>query len=262
MKLIREVRFFRWNVSSIDRCSFVVYSKQLEKDVKSDTSGNFRRLLTSLLQGKRPETTEVNVDQARQDAQALVDAGQAKFGTEESKFNTLLCDRSDPQLRRIFDEYATITGKSIGNSHSPFELLDSLVFVEESVESETSGDLKRGMLAIIRCVRSRPHFFAEQLRTSMKVRLSYWSTTHTMISSLSSFDLQGAGTKESTLNRIIITRSEVDLVQIKAAFNRLFNRDLERDVSAETSGDYKKLLLAILKDPSQRTGWQRHIDEF
>ena len=37
------------------------------------------------------------------------------------------------------------------------------------IESETSGDLKRGLLAIVRCVRSRPTFFAEQLRKSMKV---------------------------------------------------------------------------------------------
>jgi hypothetical protein len=91
-----------------------VYSKSLENDVKSDTSGHFRRLLVSLLQGNRPETTEVNVDQAKQDAQALVDAGQAKWGTDESKFNTLFCDRSDSQLRAIFNEFAKITGKSVG----------------------------------------------------------------------------------------------------------------------------------------------------
>lgn len=65
--------------------------------------------------------------------------------------------------------------------------------------------------------------------------------------------MKGLGTKESTLNRITITRSEIDLVQIKEAYNRLFNRELERDVSSETSGDYKKLLLELLKDPSQRT---------
>ncbi|CAF2904300.1 unnamed protein product [Rotaria sp. Silwood2] len=193
-----------------------MYSKPLEKDVKSDTSGHFRRLLVSLMQGRRPETTEVNVEQAKQDAQSLLDAGAAKFGTDESRFNALFCDRSDPQLRAVFNEYAKLTNKSI----------------EESVKSETSGDLQKGLVAIIRCIRSRPYFFAEQLRKAMK----------------------GAGTKESTLNRVIITRSEVDLVQIKEAFNRLYNRELERDVSSETSGDYKKLLLELLKNPSQRSG--------
>ncbi|CAF4789894.1 unnamed protein product, partial [Rotaria magnacalcarata] len=38
------------------------------------------------------------------------------------------------------------------------------------------------------------------------------------------------------------------------AYNRLFNRELERDVSSETSGDYKALLLELMKDPSQRSG--------
>ncbi len=60
------------------------------------------------------------------------------------------------------------------------------------------------------------------------------------------------GTKEATLNRIIITRSEIDLVEIKAAYKHLFTRELERDVSSDTSEDYKKLLLELLKDPSQR----------
>jgi len=93
-----------------------VYSKSLEKDVKSDTSGDFRRLLVSLLQGQRPETTEVNIEEIREDAQALIDAGSAKFKTDEAKFNILFCDRSDSQLRAIFNEFAKLNGKSIGRN--------------------------------------------------------------------------------------------------------------------------------------------------
>ncbi len=92
----------------------LVYSKTLEKDVVSDTSKSFRHILVSLLQGKRPETTEVNVEEAKQDAQSLIEAGQAKFGTDKAKFNDLFCDRSDSQLRAIFNEFAKLTGKSVG----------------------------------------------------------------------------------------------------------------------------------------------------
>lgn len=104
------------------RLSVLVYNKALEKDVKSDTSGNFRCLLVSLLQGKRPETVEVNVGEAKTDAQALFDAGQAKFGTDESTFNNLLCNRSDPQLRAIFKEYAVLSGKAIGLHLTDFSI--------------------------------------------------------------------------------------------------------------------------------------------
>lgn len=97
-----------------------MYGKPLEKDVKSDTSGNYRRLLVSLLQGRRPETTEVNPATAKSDAQMLLDAGELKFGTDEARFNVLFCDRSDSQLRAIFNEYAKLTGKSIGERISLF----------------------------------------------------------------------------------------------------------------------------------------------
>lgn len=117
MKLIQNVSFYCIILLFVDIRFFLVYSKPLEKDVKSDTSGDFRRLLVSLLQGQRPETTEVNVDQAKQDAQTFVDAGEAKWGTDESKFNTLFCNRSDPQLRAMFNEYAKLTGKSIGKRY-------------------------------------------------------------------------------------------------------------------------------------------------
>jgi hypothetical protein len=41
--------------------------------------------------------------------------------------------------------------------------------LEEMVKKETSGDHQRGILAVIRCIKSRPHFFAEQLRNAIKV---------------------------------------------------------------------------------------------
>ncbi len=93
-----------------------MYSKPLEKDVKSDTSGNFRRLLVALMQGQRPETAEANVDEVKQDAQALMNGGPAKFGTDEAIFNALFCDRSDSQLRSIFNEFTKRTGKPIGKN--------------------------------------------------------------------------------------------------------------------------------------------------
>lgn len=98
-----------------------MYSKALEKDIKSDTSGDFRNLLVSLLQGQRPETDKVNVNQIRKDAQSLAEDSNEIFRTNEAIFNDLYCTRSDAQLKAIFHEYENITGKTIGkNNKSPF----------------------------------------------------------------------------------------------------------------------------------------------
>jgi hypothetical protein len=80
------------------------------------------------------------------------------------------------------------------------------------------------------------------------------------------------GTNEDELNRVVISRCEVDMIQIKEEYETLMKRTLEKHVQVcstfsfmedfdflshkfqgDTSGDYRKILLELLKDPSQRT---------
>ncbi|XP_014883283.1 annexin A11a isoform X3 [Poecilia latipinna] len=109
--------------------------KSLEDAIKSDTSGHFCRLLISLAQGNRDERENIDVNLAKQDAQALYAAGENKLGTDESKFNAILCARSKPHLRTVFYEYQKMCGRDI----------------EKSISREMSGDLESGMLAVGLC---------------------------------------------------------------------------------------------------------------
>lgn len=58
----------------------------MEKDVKGDTSSNFQRVLMSQLSGGRDESPTFDRTEAKKDAQALYDAGEGKWGTDESKY--------------------------------------------------------------------------------------------------------------------------------------------------------------------------------
>ncbi|XP_026884275.2 annexin A11b [Electrophorus electricus] len=183
------------------------YGKSLEDAIQGDTSGHFRRLLVSLCQGNRDERETVDIALAKQDAQKLYAAGEHKLGTDESQFNAILCSRSKPHLRQVFLEYQQMCGKDI----------------EKSICKEMSGDLESGMLAVVKCIKNTPAFFAERLNKAMK----------------------GMGTKDCTLIRIMVTRSEVDMLDIRQEYQRTYGKSLYTDISGDTSGHYKKLLLKL-----------------
>ena len=49
------------------------FESDLEQDLKSDTSGYFERLMVSQCQAGRDESTDVDEDQANEDADAIIE---------------------------------------------------------------------------------------------------------------------------------------------------------------------------------------------
>ena len=60
--------------------------------------------------------------------------------------------------------------------------------------------------------------------------------------------MAGAGTKDVALVRriVMIHWSRDRMNQCKAAYKHFYKRDLAQRVQSETSGDYKKLMVALL----------------
>ena len=59
--------------------------------------------------------------------------------------------------------------------------------------------------------------------------------------------MKGAGTDDETVIEIICSRSNVELQKIKEEYKSLYNEDLEKRVSSETSGAFKKILISLLQ---------------
>lgn len=212
-KVLVEIICTRTNaqLNNIKTAYKTMFNKDLETDIAGDTSGYFKRLLIGCLQANRPESLEFDRNMAKQDAQALLEAGEKKWGTDESRFHTVIVSRSYAQLRATFQEYAKAANKDI----------------EDTIKSEMSGDLKEGMLAIVRVIRNKSAYLASELHRSMK----------------------GLGTDDNTLVRIVASRCEVDMVQIKEEFQKAYKQTLAMFISDDTSGDYRTMLLTLIGEP-------------
>ncbi|CAH1795085.1 unnamed protein product [Owenia fusiformis] len=198
-------------INAIKQSYKVHYRREMEKDLMSENSGHFKRLMISMAAAGRQENQPVDRNKAKQDAKRLYEAGEARWGTDESVFNMILCSQSFEQLRCVFDEYALI-------SKNP---------IETAVKREFSGDIENGMLAIVGCVRNGPAYFATKLYRAMK----------------------GLGTDDQALIRVTVTRSEVDMVQIKQEFQKLYHQSLDQFIKDDCSGDYKRILLTLVGCP-------------
>uniref|UniRef100_A0A665UKQ2 Annexin n=1 Tax=Echeneis naucrates TaxID=173247 RepID=A0A665UKQ2_ECHNA len=185
-----------------------VHGRDLEADIEDDTSGDVRNLLISLLQAGRDEGYEVDDGLAEQDASSLFEAGEGRFGTDESTFTFILTHRNYMQLQATFKAYESLSGTDI---------LDT-------IDTEATGTLKDCYITLARCAKNPQLFFARRLNAAMK----------------------GLGTDEDTLIRIIVGRSEIDLETIKDMYLEKYDVTLKDALDSECGGDFKRLLIEIL----------------
>ncbi|KAI5700764.1 hypothetical protein M8J75_002657 [Diaphorina citri] len=158
--------------------------------------------------GFRQPENATDPAQAKQQASLLYVAGEGRRGTEESLINKVMGHESYEQLKLVFREYKNQFGRT----------------VEQSFRKELSGDLLRIHLAIVDFIHNPIAYYTKQLYRSMR----------------------GPGTDDATLMRILISRSEIDLENIKREFERRYERTLKSAIEADTYGYYKDALLSIL----------------
>ncbi|XP_031627215.1 annexin B11 isoform X2 [Contarinia nasturtii] len=185
-----------------------LYGKSLENELMSETSGNFKRLLVSLCAGGRDESGIVDAVAATRDATELLRAGELRVGTDESTFNMVFCQRNYAQIKLTCEEYQKMTGHGL----------------EKAIKNEFSGDIMDGLIAILQCTTNKGEFFASRLHKSMA----------------------GIGTNDNQLIRLVVTRCEIDLNDIKVAFERLYGKSLRSWIKGDTSGHYKHALYVLI----------------
>ena len=184
------------------------YNKDLEAYVKSETSGTLQKLLVALLQCSRGTNANPNQPQCAATAQEIFQAGEKKIGTEESVFNKYFCTLSPSELAAVSREYHKLTGHTI----------------MDAIDKEFSGDSKKALKTIVYATLSPSEYFATRVNKAVK----------------------GLGTNDHLLVRVLVSRSEIDMPQIKQYYRQLYGKDMIEDVKGDVSGEYQNLLVKLM----------------
>lgn len=200
-----------WMIKKIKDVYKNTYKKDLEQDVIGDTSGTFQKLFVSILQCSRSDNKTPDIDKAKEMAIDLFrgDKEKNKIGLDEEKIVKYFGLLSPCELMHLAREFHREYGKSLINV----------------VEDEFGGDLRKLIKTIFYANICPSEYFATRIKEAVK----------------------GLGTSEKILNRVIITRNEVDMDVIKEYYKILYSTNLVNDVKNDTSGNYQKLLVALIE---------------
>ena len=196
-----------WMLKKIKEKFKQKYNKELESAVKSDFHGDLERLLVSILQCKRSENNNPNQSECANLAKELFDAGEKKWGTDSSIFNKIFTGCSPAEIACVAREYHKISGHTI---------LDG-------IDKEFSGNTKKALRSIVYALISPSEYFATRVQDAIK----------------------GFGTNDHLLIRILITRDEIDMPQIKQYYKQLYGNDMVEDIKKDIGGDYRKLMVEL-----------------
>ena len=187
----------------------ILYKKSLEQRISQELSGDLKKVMLTLLSGRRGENQMPNQNDCMNKAQQLYKAGEGKIGTNEEIFYQILTMSSPQELALINQCYMQI-GK--GNN------------LIKAIDKEFSGNMKKLLQTLVYSSINPSEYFATRINYAVK----------------------GKGTKDTLLIRIVVTRDEIDMPMIKNAYLRLYGKDLVEVIKKDTSGDYKKLLVELV----------------
>ena len=93
----------------------------------------------------------------------------------------------------------------------------------DAIDKEFLGDSKKAFRSIVYATLSPAEYFATRVQEA----------------------IQGFGTKDELLMRVLITRDEIDLPIIKQYYKQLYGKDMVEAIRSDISGDYQKLMIEL-----------------
>lgn len=184
-----------------------IFNKDLDKDLKNNFFLTAQFIrLLRTLAVQKRSTDPIDQRRSIEDATYLIESENISF-KNETELIRIFTKCSFPQLIQISDQYTNLTGKTL-----------SAVIKQDK---ELENDFRECALAILDFAQDIATFYSKRIKDSLS-------------------------TNDSSLLRLIVTRSERDLELIKKKYSELFNVTLLDDINKKTSGYHQQLLKAVV----------------
>ncbi|KAJ1292249.1 hypothetical protein BS78_02G377700 [Paspalum vaginatum] len=187
-----------------------LFSCSIEEDLASSPALQepLNKMLISLVSSYRYAGEHVDMAVVKLEAAQLSEAIREKQ-LDRNVVVRIISTRSKPQLRATFQQYKEDQGTNI----------------VEDISSHCSGNKFARMLkSAVLCLTSPQKHFAQVIR----------------------YSILGLGTYEDILTRVIVSRAEIDLKQIKEEYRARYKSAVTLDVADDTSFGYRDMLLALI----------------
>ncbi|XP_030545248.1 annexin Gh1-like [Rhodamnia argentea] len=183
------------------------YKKSLEEDVAHHTTGDFRKLLVPLVSSYRYDGDEVNMTLAKAEAKILHEKISEKAYSHEDLIR-ILATRSKAQVNATLNHYKNEFGNDIN----------------KDLKTDPKDEFLAILRATVKCLTRPEKYFEKVLRLAINRQ----------------------GTDEGALTRVVATRAEVNMKFISEEYQRRNSVPLDRAIVKDTTGDYEKMLLALI----------------
>ena len=93
----------------------------------------------------------------------------------------------------------------------------------QAIKENFSNEMENSLINIVNVNISPSEYFATRVNQAIK----------------------GWGTNDNLLIRVLVTRNEIDMPQIRECYKKLYEKDMLEDIKKDCSGEYEQLLLEL-----------------
>ncbi|GBG64230.1 hypothetical protein CBR_g41151 [Chara braunii] len=196
-----------------------LFKVELWKAIKSELSGNLEAQMTMMLTDRRSRAPVEEV-RVREATRELHNVSRGKWKDKKHQVASKFRRESFGQLRAIFNEYERLYGESI----------------EDLVERDMRGHIGRLVGYLMRFARSEVCFYAWCLHKALRGELGDKSPLQRAV--------MGHSCPKTVVTRIVLSRCDVDMLNIITAYEETYGSCLRGDICAATHGELRDLLMA------------------